>query len=90
MKMKKIGVVADFLISLSGVLIIKHEQTLGFLSILLSSYCSYGLEICSTKSIGLRSFLSLLSREAPRIKSERTGRVLRKDSTLFTDKCKGV
>jgi hypothetical protein len=42
---KKVGVDADFLISLSGVLIIKHVQPLGSLSIYLNSYYRLGIEI---------------------------------------------
>jgi hypothetical protein len=43
--MKNRGVLIDFLISLRGVLIIKQEQTLGSLSMDLSSYCKAGIVI---------------------------------------------
>lgn len=87
---KKRGVVTLFLISFNGVLIIKHEQVLGFFSIDLSSFYKTGFVTWSNKSTGLLPYLSRASLEAPLINRERTGRVLFNASTLFTAKWRGV
>lgn len=90
MNMKKIGVVADLFMSLSGVLSIKQAHPVGFLSIYLSSFCKAGFVIYSTRSTGFLSFLSLLSLEAPLMSRDLTGLVLLRVSTLFTAKWRGV
>jgi hypothetical protein len=88
--MKKIGVVGDFLINFRGVFIMKHEQTLGSLSIDLNSYCNEGTVIDSTSSTGFLPDLSLESLDAPLISRALTGRVLLNVSTLLIAKCNGV
>jgi hypothetical protein len=76
--------------SFNGVLIMKHEHTLGFLSIYFNSFYNIGLVTYSNKSTGLLPYLSLASLEAPLINKDLTGLVLFNASQLLTAKCNGV
>jgi hypothetical protein len=88
--MKKKGVDKDLLINFKGVLIMKHEQTLGFFNIYFNSFYKMGFVTYSNKSTGLLPCLSLVSLEAPLMSNDLTGLVLFNESTDFTAKCNGV
>jgi hypothetical protein len=90
---KVIVILGDFLINISGVLIIRQEQSLGSYNILLNSLARlpYGSLIqLDIRSAGVLPFLSFTDLEAPLISKLLTGLTLLIDSTDLTAKCKGV
>lgn len=84
------GVLYDFVTSLSGVFSMRHDMSFGSAKSCFNWFLR-GMDVTrSARSRGFLSWLSTESRDAPRIKRERTGLVLCRLSTLLTARCSGV